>query len=62
MDIRLSQIFGEECLDLGARLQTSLEKWALYSDDPEVARQLRMQLSRWLKKAKIKKSDTQSAK
>ena len=50
MDIRLSQIFGEECLDLGARLQTALEKWALYSDDPEVARQLRIQLSRWLKK------------
>ena len=50
MDIRLSQIFGKECLDLGARLQTALEKWAMYSDNPEEARQLRMQLSRWLKK------------
>ena len=52
MDIRLSRLFGEECLDLGARLHTALEKWAMYSDSPDEARQLRMQLSRWLKKQK----------
>ena len=52
MDIRLSQIYGDQCLDLGVQLHTALEKWALYSGDPEAARQLRCQLKRWLKKQK----------
>ena len=52
MDIRLSQIYGDQCLDLGVKFHTALEKWAMYSDNPEVARQLRIQLGRWLKKQK----------
>jgi hypothetical protein len=56
MDIRLSAIFGEECQDLGVRFHTALEKWALYSGDPEVARQLRIQLGRWLKQQKSNKN------
>ena len=56
MDIRLSAIFGEECQDLGVRFHTALEKWAFYSGDPEVARQLRIQLGRWLKQQKSNKN------
>lgn len=52
MDIRLTEIYGDQCLDLGVKFHTALEKWALYSDNPEAARQLRIQLGRWLKKQK----------
>ena len=59
MDIRLSQIYGDQCLDLAVKFHTALEKLAHYSGDPEAARQLRIQLGRWLKKQKKqKKLDT----
>ena len=52
MDLRLASVYEEESLRLGLELSKALNGWAKYSENFDETKQLRIQLSRWLKKRK----------
>ena len=52
MDFHYASIYEEESLRLGEELSKALSGWAKYSENAEETKQLRMQLTRWLKKRK----------
>tara|TARA_Y100001963_G_C6711958_1_gene414732 strand:- start:380 stop:553 length:174 start_codon:yes stop_codon:yes gene_type:complete len=56
LDLQLAAILEKESLRLADELNSALVRWSKYSGGKDDAKQLRMQLSRWLKKKRQKHS------
>jgi hypothetical protein len=52
LNFHYANIYEEESLRLGAELAKALDGWTRHSENTEEIKQLRIQLSRWLKKRK----------